>query len=56
MNDRGSMLPPVSLSILAVSHFMMSSPRLGTIAMPLAAVVDLNSEIAKHQGFSSTHS
>lgn len=51
----GSMEFDVSLSSRAVSHFITLRPRLGTMAIPLAAVVERNSLMAKHHGFSSTH-
>ena len=51
----GSMELDVSLRSLAVSHFITLRPRLGIMAIPLAAVVDRNSLMEKHHGFSSTH-
>lgn len=45
----------VSLRSRAVSHFITLSPRLGIMHIPLAAVVERNSLMAKHHGFSSTH-
>jgi len=56
MNLSGSTALPVSLSAMAVSHFITLHARFGRKVIPLHATVERYSDSGNTKGFASTHS